>query len=129
MAAQTSPLPARCLAEARRHIPARLLRLRRRPRRILTGNLAGLWQVAVVWAVAIMVATYVVGGVSGAHINPAITLALAVWGRFAWRDVVFYAAFQFVGAFAAAAMLFFLFGSFLAEKEAVQARRPGPAGE
>jgi glycerol uptake facilitator protein len=64
-----------------------------------------------------MVAIYVVGGVSGAHINPAITLSLAVWGRFAWRDVAFYAASQFIGAFAAAAVLFLLYGPFLAEKE------------
>ena len=48
-------------------------------------------------------AIYVVGGISGAHINPAITLSLAVWGRFAWRDVAFYVASQCVGAFTAAA--------------------------
>jgi glycerol uptake facilitator protein len=84
---------------------------------ILTGALAGLWQVAIVWAVAIMLAVYVVGGISGAHINPAITLALAVWARFRWRDVLPYVASQLVGAFLAAATLFMLYGPFLKEKE------------
>src|SRR5437763_14719484 len=70
---------------------------------VLTGALAGLWQVAIVWAVAIMVAIYVVGGISGAHINPAISVALAAWGRFRWADVAPYVVAQFAGAFVAAA--------------------------
>jgi glycerol uptake facilitator protein len=84
---------------------------------VLTGAQGGLWQVAIVWGVAIMLAVYVVGGISGAHINPAITLALATCGRFSWKDVIPYAASQLVGAFLAAATLFALFHNFLSEKE------------
>jgi glycerol uptake facilitator len=84
---------------------------------IVTGALAGLWQVAIVWAVAIMVAIYVVGGISGAHINPAISVALAAWGRFRWADVAPYVVSQLAGAFLAAAVLFLFYGPFLAEKE------------
>lgn len=84
---------------------------------VLTSAQAGLWQVAIVWGVAIMLAVYVVGGISGAHINPAITLALATWGRFAWKEVLPYTISQLAGAFLAAATLFVLFHSFLAEKE------------
>jgi glycerol uptake facilitator protein len=84
---------------------------------ILTGALAGLWQVAIVWAVAIMLAIYVCGAISGAHINPAISITLALWGRFRWGDVGPYIAGQLAGAFLAAATLFLLFGPFLAEKE------------
>jgi glycerol uptake facilitator len=84
---------------------------------VLTGALAGLWQVAIVWAVAITLAIYVVGGISGAHINPAITLALAAWGRFNPRGVLPYVASQLLGAVAAAAVLFALYGPFLADKE------------
>jgi glycerol uptake facilitator protein len=84
---------------------------------ILTGALSGLWQVGIVWGVAIMLASYVVGGISGAHINPAITVALAAWGRFPWSDVASYALAQVAGAALAAATLFALFEPFLAEKE------------
>src|SRR5207244_12957632 len=73
---------------------------------VLTSAQAGLWQVAIVWGVAIMIAVYVVGGISGAHINPAITVALASWGRFSWKDVVPYILSQVAGAFLAAATLF-----------------------
>jgi glycerol uptake facilitator protein len=84
---------------------------------VLTGALTGLGQVALVWAIAITSAIYVVGGVSGAHINPAVTLALAFWGRFRWRDAPAYMAGQLAGAFVAAAVLFALFQPLLAAKE------------
>lgn len=84
---------------------------------VLTGAQSGLWQVAIVWGVAIMLAVYVVGAVSGAHINPAISIALAAWGRFSWRRVPAYIASQVAGAFAAAATLFVIYGPMLAAKE------------
>jgi glycerol uptake facilitator protein len=84
---------------------------------VLTGSQSGLWQIAIVWGLAIMLAIYVVGGVSGAHINPAITVALAAWGRFSWRWALPYILAQLAGAFAAAATLFVLFGPFLTAKE------------
>jgi glycerol uptake facilitator protein len=84
---------------------------------VLTGSQSGLWQVAIVWGLAIMIAIYAVGAVSGAHINPAMTIALALWGRFSWRSVVPYVASQLVGALAAAATLFVLFGPLLDAKE------------
>ena len=85
---------------------------------VLYGAQSGLWQVAIVWGFAVTVAIYCIGGISGAHINPAITISLAAWGRFSWRDVVPYVASQLVGAFAAAAALFVIFGPALAEVEA-----------
>src|SRR5438046_88617 len=84
---------------------------------VLTGALSGLWQVAIVWAVAIMLAIYVVGGISGAHINPAITIALAAWGRFRRDRVLPYILSQLGGAIVAAAVLYILYGPLLAEKE------------
>ena len=59
---------------------------------VLTGANQGLWQIAIVWGVAIMLAIYLVGAISGAHINPAITVALASRGRFPWRRVPPYVA-------------------------------------
>jgi glycerol uptake facilitator protein len=84
---------------------------------VLTGAQSGLWQVAIVWGIAIMLAVYTVGAVSGAHINPAITLAFAVWGRFPWRSVLPYVLAQLTGAFLAAATLFLLFNSYLKARE------------
>ncbi|HEX3313776.1 MAG TPA: MIP/aquaporin family protein [Gemmataceae bacterium] len=84
---------------------------------VLIGAQSGLWQVAVVWAIAIALAIFAVGGVSGAHINPAMTIAFAVRGRFPWSRVVPYAVSQLAGAILAAACLFFLFQPYLAEKE------------
>jgi glycerol uptake facilitator protein len=51
------------------------------------------------WAFAVIVAVYVSGGVSGAHLNPAVTLALAAKRGFSWGKVVPYWVAQIVGAF------------------------------
>jgi glycerol uptake facilitator protein len=97
---------------------------------VLTGANQGLWQIAIVWGVAIMLAIYLVGAISGAHINPAITVALASRGRFPWRRVPPYVLAQLAGAFVAAATLFVLFGPLLAAKEAEKhVTRGGPGSE
>jgi glycerol uptake facilitator protein len=81
------------------------------------GDLSGLWQVGIVWGIAIMLSIYVVGAISGSHINPAITIAFATWGRFPRGEVLPYIAAQLVGAMLAAGVLFTFFSPFLAEKE------------
>ncbi|MDA3645679.1 aquaporin family protein [Saccharopolyspora indica] len=58
------------------------------------------------WGFAVVFGVYVAGGVSGAHINPAVTLAFAVRRAFPWRKVVPYVFAQLVGAFLAAALVF-----------------------
>jgi glycerol uptake facilitator protein len=58
------------------------------------------------WGFAVCFAVYVAGGVSGAHLNPAVTLALA-WRRgFEWRKVPAYMLAQILGAFAGAALVY-----------------------
>ncbi len=84
---------------------------------VLLGDLTGLWQVGIVWGLGIAVAIYAVGGISGAHINPAITLGMAANGLFRWKDVLPYVIAQLAGAFLAAACLFMLFHNHLAAKE------------
>ena len=85
---------------------------------VLTGAQSGLWQVAIVWGIAIMLAIYAVGAVSGAHINPAMTISSAVWRKFPKAHVVPYIGAQLAGAFIAAAALFMLFEPHIAAKEA-----------
>jgi glycerol uptake facilitator protein len=95
---------------------------------VLTGDLAGLWQVGIVWGAAIMFAIYAIGGISGAHVNPAITLGLATWGLFPWRRVGPYIAAQLIGAFLAACVLYVLFAGFLAAKEEAKGVTRGEPG-
>lgn len=58
------------------------------------------------WGLAVVFGVYVAGGVSGAHINPAVTLAFAVRRKFPWSKVGPYWLAQLVGAFAGAAVVF-----------------------
>jgi glycerol uptake facilitator protein len=51
------------------------------------------------WALAVAMGVYAVGRISGAHLNPAITLGMAAIGKFAWSEVPKYLAAQFLGAF------------------------------
>lgn len=62
------------------------------------GHGGGAILVTVGWAVAVFAAVSTVAAASGAHLNPAITLALAVTGRFPWTLVPGYVAAQFLGA-------------------------------
>lgn len=84
---------------------------------VLTEAHSGLWQVSIVWGMAVTAAILVVGGISGAHLNPAVTVALAVWQRFAWRDVGPYIVSQLIGAMAAATILFIIFQQQLLDRE------------
>ncbi|GEQ99145.1 glycerol uptake facilitator protein [Iodidimonas gelatinilytica] len=57
------------------------------------------------WGMGVAVAVYMVGGISGAHINPAVTLGLAIADAFPWADVPLYIAGQFLGAFIGAVLV------------------------
>lgn len=58
------------------------------------------------WGLAVTMAVYVAGGVSGAHLNPAVTLALAVHRGFAWNKVLPFIVAQLAGAFVASVVVF-----------------------
>jgi glycerol uptake facilitator protein len=97
---------------------------------VLTGAQMGLWQVAVVWAIGISLGIYCCAAISGAHLNPTITLANAVYERFPWRLVVPYWLSQLTGAVIASLILYLLFGDAIVEFERQKGLlRGGPGSE
>jgi glycerol uptake facilitator protein len=65
--------------------------------------------ITVGWGIAVTIAVYAVGRISGAHINPAVTVALATIGSFAWADVPGYLAAQMLGALIGAVLVWVMF--------------------
>ena len=69
------------------------------------------------WSLALTVAIYVSGGISGGHLNPAITLGLASIGKFNWSNVIRYFCAQYFGAFIGSTLTFIVYReSFFNEK-------------
>ena len=97
---------------------------------VLAGVTQGLWQVAAIWAIGVALAIYATGAVSGAHINPAITVALAVWRGFPKVKIGPYVVAQVAGAFCGSLMLYGLFHGLLTHFEvAHHLVRGGPGSE
>ena len=84
---------------------------------VLTGAQVGVFQVAIVWGLGIATAIYLTAALSGAHLNPAVTVSLAVWSDFPKGRVPAYIFAQILGAFAGAAVLYFIFGDALSAFE------------
>jgi glycerol uptake facilitator protein len=97
---------------------------------VLTGAQVGIFQVAIVWGIGIATAIYLTGGLSGAHLNPAVTIGMAAWNGFPWRNVPRYVAAQFAGALFASAVLFAIYhGTLVAYESAHHIVRGAPGSE
>jgi len=95
---------------------------------VLLGAQVGVFQVAIVWGLGISTAIYLTGALSGAHLNPAVTLAMAVWSDFPKARVLPYVGVQLIGAIVASAVLFGIFGDSLRVYESENGIRRGEAG-
>lgn len=73
------------------------------------GNNGGFFMITLGWAVGVLLAIYATGPISGAHLNPAVTIALASIGQFPWSEVPIYIAAQFLGAFLGAVIVYFAY--------------------
>ena len=67
---------------------------------------AGWIVITLAWGLAVFVGVVVAGPITGAHLNPAVTLGLAAIGATPWEDVPFYLAGEFVGAFIGALLVY-----------------------
>ena len=66
----------------------------------------GFTNITIGWGLAVTMGIYIAGKISGAHLNPAVTLALAVFRKFSWAKVLPYSAAQTFGAFTASALVY-----------------------
>jgi glycerol uptake facilitator protein len=66
---------------------------------------AGWLTICIAWGLAVTFAIYAAGNISGAHLNPAVTIGLAINGDFEWSMAIGYIGAQFVGAFAGAVLV------------------------
>jgi glycerol uptake facilitator protein len=97
---------------------------------VLTGAHVGLWQVAVVWGIGVTLASYASAALSGAHLNPAVSLALAVLRRadFPPARLLPYIAAQLAGATAAGGTVALLFWPLVLRFEAKEGLVRGAPG-
>jgi len=72
---------------------------------VITGNIVA---IALAFGLSIVAMAYVIGNISGCHVNPAVSLAMLINGKLNWKDFIFYVIAQIIGAFIGAALLYFI---------------------
>ena len=96
---------------------------------VLSKQTAGSYlSINIAWGLAVAMGCYVSAGVTGAHLNPAVTLALAVHRRFAWNKVPVYAIAQLAGAFVASVVVYVTYREALAAFDGGVRQVTGPQG-
>lgn len=74
------------------------------------GNGSGWIVITTGWALAVFVGVVIAGPYSGAHLNPAVTLGLAIAGKFSWGQVIPFIVAQFIGAMLGALFVWLIYG-------------------
>ena len=97
---------------------------------VITDAHLGLWQVAMVWGFAISLIIYATSAVSGAHINPAVTIAMAIYKKneFPAKKILPYISAQVLGGFLGGAILYALYRGLISHFETVNHIVRGEAG-
>ena len=75
----------------------------------VAGASFGQWEISIIWGLGVAMAIYLTAGVSGAHLNPAVTIALWLFACFERRKVLPFIVAQTAGAFCAAALVYGLY--------------------
>jgi glycerol uptake facilitator protein len=88
-------------------------------------DLGALFAIGLCFGIAVVAMIYTVGHISGCHINPAVTVALAVTGKMPWKEVPAYVIAQFIGAVGGALTLALIFGTGGVEASALGAPAVG----
>jgi len=83
----------------------------------LAGASFGQWEISVIWGLGVAMAIYLTAAISGAHLNPAVTIALWLFACFDKRKVVPYIIAQVAGAFCAAALVYGLYHNLFVDFE------------
>ena len=95
---------------------------------VLTGAQVGLWQVAAVIGFGVSLAIFATANVSGAHLNPAVSLSMSLFLDFPWRRLPGYWAAQLAGGVLAGLVLLAVYGPFLERFEAENGITRGEEG-
>jgi glycerol uptake facilitator protein len=81
------------------------------------GNNGGLVAIVLGWMIAVFVGVYVTADISGAHLNPAVTFALAAAGKFDWQLVPMYLLAQMLGAMTGAFLVWMIYKDHINESD------------
>ncbi|UDQ80117.1 MIP/aquaporin family protein [Erwinia rhapontici] len=83
----------------------------------VAGASFGQWEISIVWGLAVAMAVYLTAGISGAHLNPAVSVALWLFANFEGRKVLPFAIAQVAGAFCSAALVYGLYHNLFLDYE------------
>lgn len=83
----------------------------------VAGASFGLWEISIIWGIGVSMAIYLSAGISGAHLNPAVSIALCIFADFDKRKLPFYIIAQVAGAFCSAALVYTLYSNLFFDYE------------